>query len=73
MRLGAVESDAPVAQVERGALLGSDLADAKVIGEIRPAAVGDEALGDQLQPAEGLLQESRGRHQQAEHADIDRL
>ena len=30
-------------------------------------------LGDQLQPPKGLVQESRGRHQQAEHADVDWL
>ena len=42
-RLGAVEGDAPAAQVEPVPLLGRDLVDAEVVGEIRGAA--DRAPG----------------------------
>ncbi len=37
-RLGAVERDRPTAQIELGPLLGRDLANAQIVGEVRPAA-----------------------------------
>ena len=72
-RLGAVERQPPTAQVERGSLLGRDLAHAQVVGEVRPAADRAAIARDRLQPAERLLQERHRRHQHVGLADVQRL
>ena len=51
-RLGAVESQAPAAEIELGALLGRDLADAQVVGEVRPAADRGAIARDRLAASE---------------------
>ena len=70
-RLGAVEGDRPVAQVEPRPLLGRGLADAEVVGEVGPAADRRPGPGDRLRasgsgaagrrPATGACSSRRSR------------
>ncbi len=72
-RLGAVKGQAPAAQVQRRALLGSDLVHAQVVGKVRSAADRAAIAGNCLQPAKRLLQERHRREQHVCLADIQRL
>ncbi len=72
-RLCAVEGQTPVAQIERGSLLGRDLGDAQVVGEVRPTADRAAIPRDRLQPAERLLQKRHRRQQHVRLADVQRL
>src|SRR6185369_14193042 len=62
-RLGAVERHRPARQVEPGPLRRADLAYTKVVGEARAAARRTAVAADRLQPAQRLLQERQGRHE----------
>ncbi len=72
-RLGAIEGDAPGAQVQAGVVGARDLARAEVVGEVGSAARRALIAGDRLQPAHRALQERHRRHQHARRPDVHRL
>src|SRR5579885_2278605 len=56
-RFGTRKCDAPATQVQGGALLRRDFAQAEIISEIRPPANRSMFARNSLQPAQGTLQE----------------
>ena len=72
-RLGAVERQEPVAQIQSGLLFGRDLPHAQIVGEIGPAAGRRAETRDRRQPSVGLLQKRHRRHQNVAPAHVQRL
>ncbi len=70
--LGADERDGPGGEVEGGALLRRDLANAQVVGEVGSAGDGRAVPADRIEPEEGILEERRGRHDDVRNAAVDR-
>ncbi len=54
---GADEGQCPGGKVKGGSLLVGDIADTKVVGEIRPAGDSCPVLADSGQPCDGFLEE----------------
>ena len=69
-RLCPVEGHFPTAQIQRGPLLGRDLACAQIIGKVGTNANAGSRAGDGLQPAERPLQKGHGRHKNTGAAHI---
>src|SRR6185295_13373715 len=72
-RFSAAESDCPSAQVEALPLLGRNLPQAQLVGEIRPAAVSHPVAGNCFQPAERALKKRGRRHYERAKALEHRL
>jgi hypothetical protein len=72
-RLGPVEGQLPVAQVELGPLLRGGLADAQVVAEVGAAADRRRGLRHGPQPGQRVLEEGRRRHQGHREAGVERL
>ena len=72
-RFGPGEGHRPTAQVQRGPLIGRDLANAEVEGEIGAPARCPAVTGDGLEPAEWLLKKSHRRHKDVRTTHVQRL
>ncbi len=72
-RLASAEGHGPAAQVQRGPLIRRDLAHAEVEREIRTTARCPAVAGYGLEPAQRLLNERHGRHQDVRTAHVQRL
>lgn len=70
---GSGEGECPGTEVESLALLWGGLAAEEVVGEIGCAAGGGFVVGDGLQPADGLLDECQGGHEDAGDAEVEGL
>ena len=71
-RFGAAAGDAPAAEIEPGAILFRDLAQAQIIGEVRCNTDGAAILRDGFQPADRAGHECGRRHQDRGDALIER-
>ncbi len=72
-RLGPVEGDLPVAQVQLRTLLGPHRVHAQLVGEVGPAAAGGPVARDRLQPPRRTLDERHRREQRRPVAGEQRL
>src|SRR5262245_528696 len=70
---GPVEGRGPTAEIERWQLFGTDLVDAKLIGEIGPPAERGLEARDRLQPPQGAPQKRGRRHQSTRESSIQGL
>src|SRR5262249_39683571 len=72
-RLRAVEGDFPATQIKTGELFVGYLSKTQVVGEVWSARVRHSIVRDCLEPSIRASKKSRGRHQVATKASIDRL
>ncbi len=70
--LGADERDFPGGEIEDGALLRRDLADAQVVGEVGSAGNGGAEPADRIEPEEGIPDEHRGRNDDVRNPAVGR-
>ena len=70
-RLGPDEGDGPRGEIERRALLRTDLAHAEVVGEVRPAGDRRAGFADRVEPEKGILEERCRRHDDVGDAGVD--
>jgi hypothetical protein len=72
-RLRPADRDLPTAEVQPEPLLPRDGADAQLVAEVGRTARGSPVPCDRPEPAHRLLKECERRHQDARHAQIQRM
>src|SRR5215211_9026067 len=70
---GAVEGHFPTAEIELRTLLFGHLPGAEIVREVWTATRRGAEVRYRLEPANRVLQESHGRHENATRSDVERL